>query len=230
MDARTKQIDTKGATADTPRLHLPAMICPCRGLVAAGRGGFSAALTSTGIRDMTTFRKHLLSTLTALSLGAAALAAQAQSATPDQAHTAPAEGRHGHAASQEKRAEFAARRAARLHDELKITPAQENAWNAFVASMRPAPRGARPQAQAERTATANLSAPQRLAQHIERQKRRTAAMEQRLGAVNSFYAVLTPEQKKTFDEKAARMQGRFGKHGGRGGHGGGQGGDATARG
>jgi Spy/CpxP family protein refolding chaperone len=39
-------------------------------------------------------------------------------------------------------------------------------------------------------------------------------MEQRLGALNSFYAVLTPEQKKTFDEKAARFQGRFGGHGG----------------
>lgn len=177
---------------------------------------------------MTTFRKNLLSTLAALSLGAAAFGAHAQTATPDQAQTAPAEGRHGHAVSQEKRAEFAARRAAKLHDELRITPAQENAWNAFVASMRPAPRGTRP----DRAAPANLSAPQRLAQHIERQKQRTAAMEQRLGAVNSFYAVLTPEQRKTFDEKAARMQGRFGKHGGRGSQNsqGGQGGDATARG
>jgi len=174
---------------------------------------------------MTTFRKNLLNALAALSMGTAALAAQAQSATPDQARTPPAEGRHGHAASQEQRAAFAARRVAKLHDDLKITPAQENAWNAFVASMKPAPRGARP----DRAAMANLTAPQRLAQHIERQKRRTAAMEQRLGAVNSFYAVLTPEQRKTFDEKAARLQGRFGKHGGHSNHDS-QGGDVTARG
>jgi hypothetical protein len=55
---------------------------------------------------------------------------------------------------------------------------------------------------------------------IELQKQRTSFMEQRLGAVNSFYAVLTPEQKKVFDMKAARLQARMGEHGGRGGHGG----------
>jgi len=152
---------------------------------------------------MNTIRKHMLTAFAALSLGAAALGAQAQTAGQ-----APEQGRHGHAVSQEKRAEFAARRAAKLHDELKITPAQENAWNAFVASMRPQ-RGARP----DRAAQAGLSAPQRLAQHIERQKQRTAVMEQRLGAVSSFYAVLNPEQKKTFDDKAARM-GHGGKRGG----------------
>lgn len=165
---------------------------------------------------MTTFRKNLLSALAALSMGAAALGAHAQTQTPDGA----SQGRYGHAVSQEqraafkaKRAEFQAKRVAQLHDELKITPAQENAWNAFVASMKPQARGARP----DRAAQAGLSAPQRLAQHIERQKQRTAMMEQRLGAVNSFYAVLTPEQKKTFDDKAARLQGHGGKHGGRGG-------------
>lgn len=165
---------------------------------------------------MTTFRKNLLSALAVLSMGAAALGAHAQTQTPDGAN----QGRYGHAVSQEqraafkaKRAEFQAKRVAQLHDELKITPAQENAWNAFVASMKPQARGARP----DRAAQAGLSAPQRLAQHIERQKQRTAMMEQRLGAVNSFYAVLTPEQKKTFDDKAARLQGHGGKHGGRGG-------------
>ena len=165
---------------------------------------------------MTTFRKNLLSALAALSMGAAALGAHAQTQAPDGAN----QGRYGHAVSQEqraafkaKRAEFQAKRVAQLHDELKITPAQENAWNAFVASMKPQARGARP----DRAAQAGLSAPQRLAQHIERQKQRTAMMEQRLGAVNSFYAVLTPEQKKTFDDKAARLQGHGGKHGGRGG-------------
>jgi len=165
---------------------------------------------------MTTFRKNLLSALAALSMGAAAFGAHAQTQAPTQ----PAEGRYGHAASQEqraefkaKRAEFAARRVAKLHDDLKITPAQENAWNAFVASMKPQAHGQRP----DRAAQAGLTAPQRLAQHIERQKQRTAMMEQRLGAVNSFYAVLTPEQKKTFDDKAARLQGHFGRHGGRGG-------------
>jgi len=169
---------------------------------------------------MTTFRKNLLSALAALSMGATALGAHAQTQTPDGA----SQGRYGHAVSQEQRAAFKAKRAesharrvAQLHDELKITPAQENAWNAFVASMTPQPRGARPDAPADRSAQAGLSAPQRMARHIERQKQHTAMLEQRLGAVNSFYAVLTPEQKKTFDDKAARLQGRGGKHGGPGG-------------
>lgn len=163
---------------------------------------------------MTTIRKHLLSAVAALSMGAAALGAHAQATSQAQAP----EGRYSHAEHQQKRAEFAAKRAefaakrtAKLHDELKITPAQENAWNAFVASMKPTARhagGQRP----DRAAWANLSAPQRMEKHIEMQKRRTAAMEQRLGALNNFYAVLTPEQKKTFDEKAAHLQGRFGKH------------------
>jgi Spy/CpxP family protein refolding chaperone len=160
---------------------------------------------------MTTFRKNLLTALAALSMGAAALGAHAQSAQQN----APQDGRHAHAVNKEQRAEHAAQRVAKLHDELKITPAQENAWNTFVASMKPQARGERP----DRTALAKLSAPERMARHIELQKQRTAAMEQRLGALNSFYAVLTPEQKKTFDEKAAHFQGRFGKHGGHRGHG-----------
>ncbi len=163
---------------------------------------------------MTTIRKHLLTAFAALSVGALSIGAHAQSTSQPQAP----EGRYSHAEHQQKRAEFAAkraeaaaRRAAKLHDELKITPAQEAAWNAFVASMKPAARhagGQRP----DRAAWASLSAPQRMEKHIEMQKRRTAAMEQRLGALNSFYAVLTPEQKKTFDEKAVRLQGHFGKH------------------
>lgn len=167
---------------------------------------------------MTTIRKHLVTAFAALSMGALSMGAHAQATGQAQAP----EGRYSHAEHQQKRAEFAAkraefaaRRAAKLHDELKITPAQEAAWNAFVASMKPAARhadGQRPGPHFDRSAWAKLSAPQRMEKHIEMQKRRTAAMEQRLGALNSFYAVLTPEQKKTFDEKAARLQGHGGKH------------------
>lgn len=165
---------------------------------------------------MTTIRKHLVTTFAALSMGAIAIGAHAQATSQSQ----PAEGRYSHAEHQQKRAEFAAKRAefaakraAKLHDALKITPAQENAWNAFVASMKPAARQAGAQ-RPDRAAWTSLSAPQRMEKHIEMRKRRTAAMEQRLGALNSFYAVLTPEQKKTFDDKAGRLQGHFGKHGG----------------
>ena len=164
---------------------------------------------------MKTYRKHLLAALSALTLGAAAIGAHAQTAqTADGAaaqtgHAA----RAGHVQHQrltpEQRAQFRAQRIARLHDELKITPAQENAWNAFVASMQPPARQ-----QHDRAAWANLTAPERMAKMIDRQKQRTAALEQRQGALNTFYSVLNADQKKTFDEKAARFGHGHGRHGG----------------
>lgn len=165
---------------------------------------------------MNTLRTTLLAGLAALSLGSAAYAQtqaqpQPQAQHPRAAHAPTADQR---AQFEAKRAEFAAKRAARLHDELMITPAQEGAWKSFTASMKPP---ARPQ-RADRAAWEKLTAPQRMAKMIELQKQRTSFMEQRLGAVNSFYAVLTPEQKKVFDMKAARLQARMGEHGGRGGH------------
>jgi Spy/CpxP family protein refolding chaperone len=180
---------------------------------------------------MNTLRKTILTGLAALSLGGAMLGAQAQSQSPD-AHP---KAQLSKEERQAKRAEFSAKheqkraqRVARLHDELKITPAQENAWNAFVASMKPAQRAGDRQ-HGDRAALANLPAPERAQKMIERQKQRTVFMEQRLTALNSFYAVLSPDQKKVFDEKAARMQSHFGRHGGM--HRGGQRhGDETAHG
>jgi protein CpxP len=178
---------------------------------------------------MNTLRKTLLTGLAALSLGGAMLGAQAQTQAPDSHPKAQLSKEQ----RQARHAEFAAKRAqrvAKLHDELKITPAQENAWNAFVASMKPAQRG--DHQRGDRAGWANLSAPERAQKMIERQKARTVFMEQRLSALNSFYSVLSPEQKKVFDEKAARMQSRFGGHGGAHGgwqHGGQQRGE-TARG
>ena len=183
---------------------------------------------------MNTLRKTLLTGLAALSLGGAMLGAQAQSQTPTpdnhpKAHLSKEERQAKHAEFAAKRAQKRAERVARLHDELKITPAQENAWNTFVASMKPAQRAGHQRG--DRAAMASLTAPERAQKMIERQKARTVFMEQRLSSLNSFYSVLSPEQKKVFDEKAARMQSRFGRHGG--GHGdwprGGQRGD-TARG
>jgi Spy/CpxP family protein refolding chaperone len=175
---------------------------------------------------MKTLRKTLLTGLAALSLGGAMLGAQAQS----QAQT-PEHGRKA-ALTQEQRqarhAEFEARRAqrvAKLHDELRITPAQENAWNAFVASMKPMQHAGHEHG--DRAAWAGLSAPQRAEKMLAMQKQRTSMMEQRVAAMSSFYSVLSPEQKKVFDEKTARMQERFGHHRGMHGEGQRRGGDAA---
>ena len=170
---------------------------------------------------MNTFRKNVLIALTAFGIAGAALAQTA----PAQ----PAEGRHGHAMSAEQRAAFKAERqakraerqakhAAKLRAELKLTPQQEPAFNAFLAAGKPAQR---PQARAEHGKLAALPAPQRMQQRIERQKQRTARMEARLAALNNLYAVLTPEQKQVLDSKAMRFGGKHrGHRGGHGGHGG----------
>jgi periplasmic protein CpxP/Spy len=49
-------------------------------------------------------------------------------------------------------------------------------------------------------------------------KQHTAMMEERLGALKAFYAVLTPEQQKVFDTNAMRG-GHRGHHGKRMMHG-----------
>jgi protein CpxP len=166
---------------------------------------------------MNTFRKNLLTAVAALSLGSAAFAVQAQDATPQAPAQQGAHAGHRQMPTPEQRAAFRAQRIAKLHDELKITPAQESAWNSFVASMQPpapAVQNRTHDRSADRAAWANMTAPERMAKMIDLQKKRTAALEQRQGALSSFYSVLSPDQKKTFDERANRLQGHFGKHGG----------------
>lgn len=161
---------------------------------------------------MNTLRKHLVIAFTAAGLFGAAVGAQAQTAA------APTEGRHAHAMTQEqraaKKAEWQAKRAerqAKLRDALKLNAQQQPAWDAFVASMTPQKRGEGQRAgRPDRAAFANLSAPQRMERHIAMQKARTARMEARLAALNNFYSVLTPEQRKTFDEQSKHRRG--GRH------------------
>jgi protein CpxP len=222
MDSARKQIDTKDCTAETQKLHLrPKIVVMQRTF----RGMFNRL--GTKMKTLKTLHTVVVTGLAALSLGTA-IGAQAQTAAAaaPQAQQQP-HAQHGQRAERreltpEQRAQFAAKRAerraqrtAQLHDELAITPAQENAWKSFVASMQPAAQdGARARnGQQDRAAWAGLSAPERMAKRIALHKQRTAAMEQRLGALNSFYSVLTPEQKRTFDAKANSFQGRRGWHG-----------------
>jgi protein CpxP len=118
--------------------------------------------------------------------------------------SAPAEGRHANSMTQEQRqarwSEHAAKRQAKLHDALQLTAAQEPAWAAFVASMKP--DGAARAAWTDRAAMRSMPAPQRMEKAIEMSKQRTAAMEQRLGSLKTFYAALTPAQQKAFDAQA----------------------------
>ncbi|MEX5747984.1 Spy/CpxP family protein refolding chaperone [Massilia sp. X63] len=182
---------------------------------------------------MNTVLKNIVTALAAIGIAGASLGVQAQT-------QAPAEGRHAHAMSKEqreakraefrnmspeqrqakmaefkaKRAEMRAARQAKLAESLKLTPAQQPVWQAFVASMTPPQQGERAGQRLSKEQRAALTAPQRLERRIAMQKQRTARMEARLSALNSLYAALTPEQRKVFDEQQHRRGGRH--HGGHG--------------
>ncbi len=161
---------------------------------------------------MNTVRKNIVIVLAAFGIAGASLGVQAQT-------TAPLEGRHAHAMSKEqreaKRAEMRAARQAKLAESLKLTPAQQPVWQAFVASMTPPQKGERAGQRLNKEQRTALTAPQRLERRIALQKERTARMEARLSALNSLYAALAPEQRKVFDEQQQHRRG--GRH--HGGHG-----------
>ena len=143
---------------------------------------------------MNTLRKSIIIGLTVLGLGGTTLAVQAH------------DGR-GHAAKHEqmkaKWGERAAKREQKLHDALKLAPNQEAAWAAYSTAVKPAARAER----GERGAWKTMAAPERMAKRIEMARQRVTIMETRLQATNAFYAVLTPEQKKLFDENSMQRGG-----------------------
>lgn len=95
----------------------------------------------------------------------------------------------------------------RIRTELKITEAQQTAWQIFATktkqqatemqAMREKMRqgGAAPGASAE-----PVPAPERLEKGIEFMKQRTGHMEAELAALKELYAALTPEQRATADK------------------------------
>lgn len=113
-----------------------------------------------------------------------------------------------------------AKRQAEMKVKLKITPAQEGAWTAYTAAMKPpANMGQRPTAE-QRAEFDKLTTPERIdkmqAMRTQRMTEMNAAMNQRGEATKTFYAALSPEQQKTFDAEHRKM----GQHEGRGHRGG----------
>ncbi len=96
--------------------------------------------------------------------------------------------------------------------QLKISAAQETAWQAFAAQ-------AKQQATAMQAMRAQMSqgaatAPERMAQQTAMMQQRSSAMAARNSAFSALYGVLTPEQKAVAD----RSFGQMGQHGMRFGH------------
>lgn len=111
-------------------------------------------------------------------------------------------GRMDPARMQQRMVEHHARRMAELKARLKITPAQEGAWSAFAAAQQPPTQP--PRAPMGRSELDKLSTPQRIDLMEKHQAERAARMKQHGDAVKAFYAQLSPEQQKTFDEQARR--------------------------
>ena len=86
---------------------------------------------------------------------------------------------------------------AALHDKLKLSAQQETAWKKFSAIQPMMGKMERPDpAEMEK-----LNAPQRLEKGLERMKAVEGKLTEHLAALKEFYAVLTPEQQKIFDQQ-----------------------------
>lgn len=108
--------------------------------------------------------------------------------------------------------EMRARRMAVFKDKLGITAAQEAAWTAWTQAMQPPAR----MTPAEREALLRLPTPERIDRMQALGDRMRAASTQRAEATKRFYAALSPDQQKLFDDVTARRLAR-GMHMKRGG-------------
>ncbi len=103
-----------------------------------------------------------------------------------------------------KFAERIEKRQAALHDKLKLTPVQETAWKKFHEKMKPTESRNRP----DQSALSAMHAPERLERMLAMMKEHESRMSERVAAVKEFYAVLTPEQQKLFDDQFSQHRRR----------------------
>jgi periplasmic protein CpxP/Spy len=97
---------------------------------------------------------------------------------------------------------------ARLHDALKLTSAQEDAWTQFANKMKPVKmdhRGAKD--------WKGMNTPDRLDKMLANMKSREQRLGERAMNVRTFYAALSREQQRTFDRRFREFQSRHHRHG-----------------
>jgi Spy/CpxP family protein refolding chaperone len=99
---------------------------------------------------------------------------------------------------QERMEKFHEQHLAKLHDKLKLTAQQETAWKKFAAQKPILDKANRP----DPAEMDKLNAPQRLEKGLEHMKAMEARLGEHLAVLKEFYAVLTPEQQKIFDEQS----------------------------
>ena len=128
------------------------------------------------------------------------------------AHKAGHEGQEHHAGprmpgSREHLDERQQQHLARLKEKLQLQAAQEADWKTFVDALKPA--ASRANARVDRVGLQQLSTPERIDQMQALHAQRDPELKQRGDAIKVFYAALTADQKKTFDNETLRwMAGR----------------------
>jgi hypothetical protein len=103
-------------------------------------------------------------------------------------------------------AQMGEQRLAQLKTELKLTAAQEPAWQAFSTKAKEQMATMKDMKQSKAD-DAKLSAPDRMDQHLAQMTKRMAGMQTMNAAVKDLYAVLTPEQRTAADQHFSHMMG-----------------------
>jgi len=141
--------------------------------------------------------KHLITAVIVATLG---LAASAQTPPPavSAAPTTTTAAGEGHGRFDPAK-ERMAKRLGALKQKLQLSGAQEGSWNSYVAALKPT-RMQRP----DRAELAKLSTPERIDRMRALRTARMAEMDKRGDATKTFYAALSTEQQKVFDQETAR--------------------------
>lgn len=95
-----------------------------------------------------------------------------------------------------------------LHDKLQLSAAQEPAWKTFTDSVMSSMSGMHhaPRTEQDKKAMETMTTPAHMEKMLARAKARVEQMQKNLDALNTFYAVLSPEQQKIFDQEHNAMR------------------------
>jgi len=153
----------------------------------------------------------LKSLLAAAALAALGLTAPAQASPKDESF-GMMEMHPTHHMKPEKMTGLVERHLGQLKAKLHLGASQESAWTTFATAMKPSASMGVPHP--ERAEMEKLTTPERIdkmrAFRTQHHDTMLAEINTREEAAKTFYATLSPEQKKTFDAEHARMQ----RHGG----------------
>lgn len=168
----------------------------------APKGAETYSFSLKMVRKMTRYRTFISSALLVSAFGL--VAAMPASANQDCGPSM------GQGEWSKHRAERMEEHHKKLHDALKLGADQEGAWNQLMALEHPMAKAEAP----KREDWAKLTPPEREEKILERMKAHQVHMADHLAALKTFYAALTSEQKKVFDDfHAAPGAGMHGKPG-----------------